>query len=160
MLICEHSLMVAGSLLALIVLITSNKEGKYAACIFGSLFMNSFYPPYWSWRAGYVQHATGAAFALGLQSTFSNVATVVSPHFYQSQWANDGYKESFGICMGMTFGAGVSVLYSWWLTRKVEAQVVRVRREVLKAQKEGREYDGHDDVDVLGDETLKNRRLW
>ncbi|EXJ81273.1 hypothetical protein A1O3_07563 [Capronia epimyces CBS 606.96] len=154
------SFMVLGSLVSLIILMTAGRDGKFAACILGSIFINSFYPPYWSWRAGYVQHATGAAFALGLQSTFSNISSVVSPHFYQSKWAKDGYRQSFGISLGMAFGAGLSVLYSWWLTRKVEAQVVRVRREVLKAQSEGREYDGHDDIDVLGDETLKNRRLW
>lgn len=152
--------MVVGSIVSLIILMTADRAGKYVACILGSIFMNSFYPPYWSWRAGYVQHATGAAFALGLQSTFSNIGAVVSPQFYQAKWASDGYRQSFGICIGMTFGAGLSVLYSWWLTRKVEAQVLRVRREILKAKKEGREYNGHDDIDVLGDETLKNRRLW
>lgn len=60
----------------------------------------------------------------------------------------------------MVIGAGISVAYTWWLTRKVEAQVLQVRREVLKAKKAGREYDGQNDIDVLGDDNLKNRRLW
>lgn len=155
-----YSILVVGTLFSYVVLITAGRAGKYAACILGAAFMNSFYPPYWSWRAGYVQHATGAAFALGLQSSFSNIGSVVSPHFYQSKWAASGYKESFYICIGMTLGAGLSVLYSWRLTRNVEAQVLQVRRKILQEKKEGREYDGHDDIDVLGDETLKNRRLW
>ena len=42
----------------------------------------------------------------------------------------------------------------------MESQVLRVRREVLAAKKEGRQYNGENDIDILGDETLKNRRLW
>ncbi len=152
--------MVLGSILSYIILITAGREGKYAACILGGAFINSFYPPYWAWRTGYVTGSTGAAFALGLQSSFAQLGSVVSPQIYQSRWASDGYRESFLICLSMICAAGLSVLYSWWLTRKVESQVIRVRREVLKAKREGREYDGRDDIDVLGDETLKNRRLW
>lgn len=152
--------MVAGSALSYILLIAANRPGKYAACILGGAFINSFYPPYWSWRAGYVTGSTGAAFALGLQSSFAQLGSVVGPHFYQARWAHNGYKISFVICLGMVIGAGISVAYTWWLTRKVEAQVLRVRREVLKAKREGREYDGQNDIDVLGDDNLKNRRLW
>lgn len=54
----------------------------------------------------------------------------------------------------------LSTLYAWWLTRRVESQVLRVRREVLQAKKDGREYNGENDIDILGDETLKNRRFW
>lgn len=56
--------------------------------------------------------------------------------------------------------AQLASLYTWWLTRKVEHQVLRVRRAVLRAKREGREYNGPDDFDVLGDDNIKNcRRL-
>jgi nitrate/nitrite transporter NarK len=97
---------------------------------------------------------------MGLQSAVSNVGTVVSPHFFQSEWAYNGYRNSFVICIVLVVAAQVVNLYTWWLTRKVERQVLRVRREVLRSKKQGREYDGHNDIDVLGDDNIKNRNLW
>ncbi|KAF8852541.1 hypothetical protein BDZ45DRAFT_599783, partial [Acephala macrosclerotiorum] len=74
-------------------------KAKYIACIFTNLFSTSFYPPYWSWRAGYLSGATGAAFAMGLQSAVSNIGSVVSPHFSQSKQEHDGYRNSWIICI-------------------------------------------------------------
>jgi MFS family permease len=153
--------MVLGNLVFLVVLAYGpDAKSKYVACILSNLFSASFYPPYWSWRAGYLTGATGAAFALGLQSAVSNVGSVVSPQFFQSKWASDGYRNSFIICIALVVAAQLSNLYTWWLTRKVERQVLRVRREVLKSKKEGLAYNGHNDIDVLGDDNIKNRRVW
>jgi MFS transporter, ACS family, DAL5 transporter family protein len=156
-----YSVMVLGNLVFLIVLAYApSSSAKYVACILSNLFSASFYPPYWSWRAGYLSGATGAAFAMGLQSAVLNVGSVVSPQFFQSKWAYNGYRNSFDICIVLVVAAQVANLYTWWLTRKVERQVLRVRREVLGAKKEGREYNGHNDIDVLGDDNIKNRKLW
>jgi nitrate/nitrite transporter NarK len=153
--------MVLGNVIFLVVLAYApGPKAKYVACIFSNLFSSSFYPPYWSWRAGYLSGATGAAFAMGLQSAVSNIGTVVSPQFFQSKWAHNGYCNSFVICIVLVVAGQVVNLYTWWLTRKVERQVLRVRREVLRSKKEGYEYDGHDDIDVLGDDNIKNRNLW
>ncbi|KAJ3529929.1 hypothetical protein NM208_g9548 [Fusarium decemcellulare] len=153
-------ILVGLSLVSYILLMTLNDKGKYAACILGSLFTISFYPPYWSWRAGYLTGSSGAAFAMGLQSSIAQLGAVVGPQYFQSRWAYNGYRNSFAICLSMVCGAGLSTLYTWWLTRRVESQVLRVRREVLQARKEGRDYNGIVDIDVMGDPTLKNRRLW
>lgn len=153
--------MVLGNVVFLVVLAYApGSTAKYIACIFANTFSSSFYPPYWSWRAGYLSGATGAAFAMGLQSAVSNVGSVVSPHFFQSKWAYNGYRNSFVICIVLVVCAQLANLYTWWLTRKVERQVLRVRREVIRSTKEGREYNGANDIDVLGDENIKNRRWW
>ncbi|CZR56394.1 related to permeases of the major facilitator superfamily [Phialocephala subalpina] len=153
--------MVLGNVIFLVVLAYApGSKAKYVACIFTNLFSASFYPPYWSWRAGYLSGATGAAFAIGLQSAVSNIGSVVSPQFFQSKWAYDGYRNSWIICIVLVVCAQLANLYTWRLTRKVERQVLRVRREVLRAKKAGREYNGRDDVDALGDDNIKNRRLW
>jgi hypothetical protein len=105
--------MVLGNLIFLVVLAYSpGSTAKYVACIFSNLFSSSFYPPYWSWRAGYLSGATGAAFAMGLQSAVSNVGTVVSPHFFQSKWAYNGYRNSFVICIVLVVAGQVVNLYT------------------------------------------------
>ena len=149
-----------GSLLSYILLITLNRSGKYAACILGGFFTIAFYPPYWSWRAGYLSGATGASFAMGLQSSISNISSVLGPQYFQAKWQYNGYRNSFVICMCMVASGFLWTVYAWWLTRRVESQVLKVRREILRARREGREYTGENDIDILGDETLKNRRLW
>jgi MFS family permease len=153
--------MVSGSLIGTVMIVsTTNPPVRYAACILANLFSTSYYPPYWAWRAGYLSGSSGGAFAMGLQSSIAQLGAVVGPQFFQSKWAPHGYRNSFLICLGLIVAAQIANLYTWRLTRNVESQVQDVRREVLRCKKEGREYDGHDDIDVLGDETLKNHRLW
>ncbi|KAF5007171.1 hypothetical protein FDECE_6481 [Fusarium decemcellulare] len=94
-------ILVGLSLVSYILLMTLNDKGKYAACILGSLFTISFYPPYWSWRAGYLTGSSGAAFAMGLQSSIAQLGAVVGPQYFQSRWAYNGYRNSFAICLSM-----------------------------------------------------------
>ncbi|KAL2404984.1 hypothetical protein ABEF95_002672 [Exophiala dermatitidis] len=114
------TLLTIGSMIAHIVLMTAGSAGKYVVCILGYAFINSFYPPYWGWRGAYLNGASGAAFAIGFQSAFGNIAAVMSPQFFQAKWKKDGYKQSFGICLGMAVAALIAVLYSWRLTCNVE----------------------------------------
>lgn len=155
-----HRFLVVGGIVASILLIVGNSATRYAACVLGGFFFTSFYPPYWGWRAGYLTGSTGAAFAMGLQSSVAQLGAVVGPQFFDSRWAPNAYRNSFGICLGMVAGGLLSVLYSWRLTRNVERQVLRVRREVLRSRKDGREYNGLDDIDILGDKTIQKHKLW
>jgi hypothetical protein len=69
---------------------------------------------------------------------------VIGPQLFRSQFAYNGYKTPFAICAGVI---GASILFNgwtWWLTRNVEFDVLRVRRLRIKEEKEGRIYAGED----------------
>lgn len=104
--------------------------------------------------------STGAAFAIGLQSSVAQLGAAIGPQFFQAKWAHNRYRNSFFIGFAITLAALVTNLWTWWLTRKIERQIQKVRRNTLKARKEGKAYTGEVDIDVLGDENIKNRRWW
>lgn len=104
--------------------------------------------------------STGAAFAIGLQSSVAQLGAVVGPQFFQAKWAEDRYRNSFLIGLAITLTALITNLYTWWLTRNVERQTQRVRRDTLKARKEGKAYTGRVDIDVINDDYIKNRKWW
>ncbi|MGG6495258.1 UNVERIFIED_CONTAM: hypothetical protein NY603_20270, partial [Bacteroidetes bacterium 56_B9] len=62
----------------------------------------------------------------------------------QSKWAYNGYKTSFAICATAIIVAWMFNLWTWWLTRNVEWDVLRVRRLRIKAEKQGQVYGGDD----------------
>jgi hypothetical protein len=69
---------------------------------------------------------------------------VIGPQLFQSKFAYNGYKTPFAICAA---AIGASILangWTWWLTRNVEYDVLRVRRLRLKEEKQGRIYAGED----------------
>jgi predicted MFS family arabinose efflux permease len=106
----------------------STRGGLYTACILSKFFVNSYYVPYWSWRIATMSGATGAAFAIGLQSSVAQLGSVVGPQIFQSMWAHNRYRNSFiiGFCfVGAALGSN---LWTWWLTRDIERGVRRVRR--------------------------------
>ena len=138
----------------------TNTGGLYAACVISQFFGASYYVPYWSWRTSIMSGSTGAAFAIGLQSSVAQLGAVVGPQFFQAKWAEDRYRNSFLIGLAITLAALASNLWTWWLTRRIERQIQKVRRETLKANKQGKSYTGRVDIDVLGDDYIKNRRWW
>jgi hypothetical protein len=64
---------------------------------------------------------------------------------FQSKWAYNGYKTSFAICAGAVVASWLCNLWTWWLTRNIEWDVLRVRRLRIEAERKGQVLS-HDDV--------------
>lgn len=126
----------------------TSRVGLYVACILGTMFTQSYFIPFWSWRSATLRGSTGAAFSLGLQNAVGQVGTVTAPQLFQQRWASNGYRQSFAIAAGGTVAAFFANLGTWWLTRRSEREVMRVRRLIRQAGKEGKVFHG-DDVKVF-----------
>ena len=116
----------------------SDRLGIYIACVLGNLFYQSYFSPFWAWRSATLVGSTGTAFTLGLQSGIAQLGGVVGPQLFQSKWAHNGYKTSFAIAAAFTIAGWASNLWTWWLTRNTEYDVMRVRRLANQAKGEGR----------------------
>lgn len=91
--------------------------------------------------------STGTAFTLALQTSVAQAGGVIGPQLFQSKWAYNGYKISFGICTAAIVVGLLSNCHTWYLTRNVEWDVRRIRRERIKAEKSGRLFV-EDDIKV------------
>jgi len=134
---------------ALLVGLTS-PAGIYVACILCTMFYSVYFIPLWAWRSATLKGSTGTAFTLAFQSSIGQVGGVVGPQLFLEKWSYNGYKNSFAICLAAVVAACIANVWTWWLTRTVENDVLLVRRERIKAEKEGGVYAG-DDVRVFGD---------
>lgn len=95
-------------------------------------------------RSATLVGTTGTAFTLAFQSCIGQVGGVVGPQLFQSKYAYNGYKTSFGICAA---AIGVSWIFNgwtWYLTAKNENDIRRVKRLRIKAHNEGRVWAGED----------------
>ncbi|ORY67503.1 high-affinity nicotinic acid transporter [Pseudomassariella vexata] len=122
----------------------TSKVGIYIATILGTLLYQSYFIPFWSWRSATLRVSTGTAFTIGLQSGVGQLGTVIALQLFQSKWAYNGYKNSFTIAAAGIVAAFFANLWTWWLTRNTEYDVMRVRRLVRKAQREGKVFHGED----------------
>ncbi|KAL4881735.1 major facilitator superfamily domain-containing protein [Aspergillus karnatakaensis] len=137
---------IMGPMLLFFILLATltNKVGIYIACTLGTMFYSVYFIPFWAWRSSSLKGTTGAAFTLAFQSCVGQVGGVIGPQLFQSRFAHNGYKTPFAICAAVI---GASILFNgwtWWLTRNVEYDVLRVRRLRIKEEKEGRIYAGED----------------
>ncbi|KAH7109667.1 high-affinity nicotinic acid transporter [Dendryphion nanum] len=138
-----------GMVISFILFFTVNSRiGIYVACILGMLFYQSYFPCFWAWRSATLTGSTGTAFTLGLQSGIAQLGGVVGPQLFQSKWAYNGYKASFGIAAAFMIAGWASNSWTWWLTRNTEYDVMRVRRLRNQARKEGKTF-GDDDVRIF-----------
>lgn len=131
---------------ALLAGLKSN-AGVYAALVLGTMFYSVYFIPFWAWRSSTLKGTTGAAFTLAFQSCVGQVGGVVGPQLFQSKFAYNGYRTPFIVCavvMGLAF---IANLWTWWLTRNVEWDVRRIKRQRIKAKKEGKIFAA-DDVKV------------
>lgn len=126
----------------------TNRYGIYMSCILGTLFYQSYFIPFWAWRSATLSGSTGTAFTLGLQSGIAQLGGVIGPQLFQSRFAYNGYKTSFAIAAATTIASFVGNLWTWWLTRNTEYDVMRVRRKILKARKLGK-VNFDDDIRVF-----------
>jgi predicted MFS family arabinose efflux permease len=131
--------LMSGMVICFVLFFTiSSRIGIYIACVLGNLFYQSYFSPFWSWRSATLIGSTGTAFTLGLQSGIAQLGGVVGPQLFQSKWAHNGYKTSFAIAAAFMIAGWVSNLWTWWLTRNTEYDVMRVRRLANQARREGR----------------------
>jgi hypothetical protein len=96
-------------------------------------------------RSSTLAGTTGTAFTLAFQSSVGQVGGVIGPQLFQEKWAYNGYKTSFGICAAAIIASWACNLWTWWLTRNIEWDVLRVRRLRIQAEKAG-EVLSNDDV--------------
>jgi hypothetical protein len=73
---------------------------------------------------------------------------VIGPQLFQSRFAYNGYKTSFGICAAAIGAGWIANCWTWWLTRNVESDVRRVRRLRIEKEREGTVFSG-EDVNIL-----------
>jgi hypothetical protein len=88
----------------------------------GTFFVNIYYIPFISWRSATMKGATGTAFAWGLQNSIGQLGGVIGPQLFQSKWAYNRYKNSFGIALAGVVAAIGSNLICWWRTNKQEKE--------------------------------------
>ncbi|KAL7625727.1 hypothetical protein AAE478_004950 [Parahypoxylon ruwenzoriense] len=134
----------------------NSRVGLYVACILGTMFTQAYFIPFWAWRSATLRGSTGAAFSLGFQNAIGQVGTVTAPQLFQQKWAYSGYKQSFAIAAAGTVAAFFANLWTWWLTKGTESEVMRVHRLIRKAKKEGKVFHG-DDVKVSEERSFFNR---
>ncbi|KAL4950910.1 major facilitator superfamily domain-containing protein [Aspergillus filifer] len=111
----------------------------YAACVLGTTFYYVYFIPFWAWRSSSISGATGTAFAIAAQTAVAQLGGIIAPQVFEEKYAGgDGrHRASFIICTACCAGAMVSSQLLWWLTKDVERDVLRVRRNRIKTEKEG-----------------------
>ncbi|GKT43029.1 MFS transporter prlL [Colletotrichum spaethianum] len=142
-------ILMSGMVVCFVLFFTiTNRYGIYISCILGTLFYQSYFIPFWAWRSATLWGSTGTAFTLGLQSGIAQLGGVIGPQLFQSKFAYNGYKTSFAIAAATTIASFLANLWTWWLTRNTEYDVMRVRRKILKARKLGK-VNFDDDIRVF-----------
>ncbi|KAK0376032.1 high-affinity nicotinic acid transporter [Colletotrichum limetticola] len=142
-------ILMSGMVVCFVLFFTiTNRYGIYISCILGTLFYQSYFIPFWAWRSATLSGSTGTAFTLGLQSGIAQLGGVIGPQLFQSKFAYNGYKTSFAIAAATTIASFVANLWTWWLTRNTEYDVMRVRKKILKARKLGK-VNFDDDIRVF-----------
>ncbi|KAK1508761.1 high-affinity nicotinic acid transporter [Colletotrichum abscissum] len=119
-------ILMSGMVVCFVLFFTiTNRYGIYISCILGTLFYQSYFIPFWAWRSATLSGSTGTAFTLGLQSGIAQLGGVIGPQLFQSKFAYNGYKTSFAIAAATTIASFVANLWTWWLTRNTEYDVMR-----------------------------------
>ncbi|KAJ5915143.1 hypothetical protein N7454_011255 [Penicillium verhagenii] len=113
----------------------SAPAGLYVACMLGTFFVTIYYIPFISWRSATMTGATGTAFAWGLQNSIGQIGGVIGPQLFQSKWAYNRYKNSFGIALAGVIAAIGANIACWWLTKDQEKETLEVAQTKRKNRK-------------------------
>jgi sugar phosphate permease len=142
-------IIMSGMIVCFVLFFTiSSRAGIYVACILGTMFNQAYFIPFWAWRSATLKGSTGTAFTLGLQNCVGQVGGVIGPQIFRQKWAHNRYKNSFAIAASAIIAAGFANMLTWWLTRNVELDVMRITRLRRQAKREGRVF-AEDDVNVF-----------
>lgn len=116
----------------------SNRIGVYIASILSTTFFMSYFLIFWSSRSATLSGTTATAFTLAFQSALAQIGTVLGPQLFEQKWAHNRHRNSFIIGAVLTIVAFLGSLWTWYSTRNIEYDAMRVRREILKARAEGK----------------------
>lgn len=119
------------------VLIAYPSNGAvYAATLIGNAFTAAFFPLMWPWRVQTTSKATGSAFSIGFVNSYGQIGGAIGPQIFRAAFA-PRYKESFASAMALVGACAVITSFTWWVTRKTEADTRRLKRARVKAEREG-----------------------
>lgn len=139
-----HALSVGILAFFIVLCVPVSNGATYAAVVLGNAFYFVFFVPFWAWRSATLVGTTGTAFTLALQTSVAQVGGVIAPQLFQSKYAYNGYKTSFIICTVSVAIAIISNIWLTYLTWTVEQDTKDVRRERIRAEREGKVYTGED----------------
>lgn len=120
------------------------KGAIYASCVLGQGLYYTYFVSFWAWRSASLQGATGTAFALAAQTAIAQIGATVAPSVFPAKWAYNGYKKSFYICTACVGVAFITTLVTWYLTRTLEREVLQVRQQRIRSEKDNKIFDGED----------------
>src|SRR5690606_15695868 len=123
----------------------------YAATIIGNAFTSAFFPLMWPWRVQTTSRATGSAFGIGFVNSYGQIGGAIGPQIFREKYA-PRYRESFASAMGVVGGCVIATLGLWWVTRGTERETRRLKRERVRAEREGMAV-----LDDVIDDDLKRR---
>ncbi|KAK1594598.1 high-affinity nicotinic acid transporter [Colletotrichum navitas] len=122
-------ILMSGMMVCFVLFFTiTGRYSIYISCILDTLF----------YQSATLSGSTCTAFILGLQSGIAQLGGLIGPQLFQSKFAYNGCKTSFAIAAATTVASFLANLWTWWLTRNTEYDVMRVRRKILKARKAGK----------------------
>jgi len=99
-------------------------------------------------RSSTLRGSTGTAFALGFQNSIGQIGGAIGPQLFRTEWSAHNYRNSFAFCMAAATIGFLSNLWTFYLTRNVEYDILRVHRLRRKANKAGTVL-ADDDVQVF-----------
>lgn len=90
----------------------------------------------WPWRAQTTSRATGSAFAIGFVNSYGQVGDAIGPQIFQDKYAPK-YQASFAACQVLVGSCGITMLYTWWVTRQTEGDTRKLKRVRVEAGRRG-----------------------
>ncbi|ETS75197.1 hypothetical protein PFICI_13681 [Pestalotiopsis fici W106-1] len=113
-----------------------NNGGVYAATMIGNAVTAAWFPTMWPWRVQTTSRATGSAFSIGFVNSYGQIGGAIGPQLFRSAYA-PRYQLSFGVAMALVGCCAFTTLVTWWVTRDIEVETRRLKRQKVEAAKRG-----------------------
>ncbi|KAI4597141.1 hypothetical protein KJ359_004652 [Pestalotiopsis sp. 9143b] len=110
--------------------------GVYAATMIGNAVTAAWFPTMWPWRVQTTSRATGSAFSIGFVNSYGQIGGAIGPQLFRSAYA-PRYQLSFGVAMALVGCCAATTLVTWWVTRDIEVETRRLKRQKVEAAKRG-----------------------
>jgi nitrate/nitrite transporter NarK len=99
-------------------------------------FVHQGFPTMWPWRVQTTSRATGSAFSIGFVNSYGQIGGAIGPQLFRSAYA-PRYQLSFGVAMALVGCCAFTTLVTWWVTRDIEVETRRLKRQKVEAAKRG-----------------------
>lgn len=104
----------------------------------------------WPWRAQTISRATGSAFAISFVNSLGQIGDAVGAQIFQDKYA-PRYQLPFGVSMGLVGACGITLSYTWWVTRQTVAETRKHKLARIAASKRNEAVlDDVVDLDLKG----------